>query len=294
VNTEITDIKDLEGVRPVALRREFTAARSDAARERMQAGRGERLFVAGWTHALMVHFEVPAAALQRAVPFPLDLWRGRAFVSLVAFTMRGMRPVIGGRMGALLFRPLATHDFLNVRTYVRHHGEPGIHFIAEWLNNRLAAALGPVAFGLPYRHGQIEYQNDWRRDGLRGQVADVRTGGKLIYWGRLPEPEVFQPCQIGSLDEWLMERYIAFNSAGGCRRSFRVWHPPWPQCPAEVAIREKSLLTRNWPWFDQARLIGANYSPGFHEVWMGRPHFCPGSNHPARRFRHGAFFDEPG
>ena len=26
------------------------------------------------------------------------------------------------------------------------------------------------------------------------------------------------------------------------------------------------------PWFADAKLIGANYSPGAHDVWMGRPH----------------------
>ena len=32
------------------------------------------------------------------------------------------------------------------------------------------------------------------------------------------------------------------------------------------------LLTQNRAWFKDARLIGANYSPGVSDVWMGRPH----------------------
>jgi len=36
---------------------------------------------------LMMHFEVDAKALQRDVPYELDLHHGRAFVTLVAFTM---------------------------------------------------------------------------------------------------------------------------------------------------------------------------------------------------------------
>jgi len=273
---------------------ELTATPSAIARERMRALRGERMFVAGWTQALMIHFEVRAAALQRCVPFQLDLWQGRAFVSLVAFTMRGMRPVVGGKWTAWLLRPIATHDFLNVRTYVRHNDEPGIHFIAEWLNSRLAAKLGPLTFGLPYRHGQIAYQHDGRGEILRGEVADGRTGKRLVYEATLPEAVAFLPCLAGSLEEWLMERYLACNSAGGCRRSFRVWHPPWPQCPARVTLRDVSLLTQHWTWFKDATLIGANYSPGFEEVWMGRPHFCGEGRKRPRRFRHGVFFGEMG
>jgi uncharacterized protein YqjF (DUF2071 family) len=252
------------------------------------------MFVAGWTQVLMIHFEVEAAALQRALPFQLDRWQGRAFVSLVAFTMRGMRPVIGGKWTAWLFRPIATHEFLNVRTYVRHGDEPGIHFIAEWLNSRLAAKLGPLTFGLPYRHGRIEYQQDGPGETIRGEVVDGRTGNRLAYEAGLPEGAAFQPCLAGSLEEWLMERYLACNSAGGGRRSFRVWHPPWRQCPARVTLRDASLLTQNWPWFKDAAMIGANYSPGFEEVWMGRPHFCGAAEKQPRRFRHGVFFGEMG
>jgi len=106
------------------------ATRSDTARERLLSVAGEPLFLADWERVLMLHYEVEPDALQRVVPFELDLRDGRAFVSAVAFTMRGMRPRVGGRFAAWLFKPIATHEFLNVRTYVRHRGESGIYFLA--------------------------------------------------------------------------------------------------------------------------------------------------------------------
>lgn len=78
----------------------FTCAPSEAARRRLQSRRDEPLFVAGWQRVLMIHFEVEAAALQRDVPYSLDLREGRAFVSAVAFTMHGLRPRRGGKLVA--------------------------------------------------------------------------------------------------------------------------------------------------------------------------------------------------
>src|SRR4051794_27138473 len=98
---------------------------------------GERpLFLADWTDALFIHFAVEPSALQPHVPFPLDLFHGKAYVSLVAFTRRPLRPRLGGRLAARLAAPLATHEFLNARTYVRHPGGRGIYFLAEWIPNR--------------------------------------------------------------------------------------------------------------------------------------------------------------
>ena len=252
----------------------FARDANTVARHRMLSQRGEPLFLAAWERALMIHFEVDVDRLQREVPFHLDLWNGRAFVSLVAFTMRGMRPRLGGRPAAMLFRPVATHEFLNVRTYVRHSDECGIHFLVEWLPNRLAVRLGPATFGLPYRQGRMVYEHDWQNGRIQGRVTGADQSARLAYHGELIPPASFRPCAAGSFDEWLMERYTAFNSAGGRNRFFRVWHPPWPQCAAAVRLDDTSLLTKHWLWFEQARLVGANFSPGFDEVWMGWPRRC--------------------
>ena len=238
---------------------------SEAARRRMLAIRGEPLFYARWDRAVFIHYEADPATLERDVPFQLDLFDGRAFVSLVAFTLVRMRPRIGGRIGEWLLKPIATHEFLNVRTYVRHDREPGIFFLAEWLSNRLSVHLGPRSFGLPYRLGKLRYAHSDSFEGFAGARE-----GRLTYTGEVGEGG-FGPCQPGSLDEFLLERYTAFTQRGKRRRLFRVWHSPWPQASAMCNVTEASLIGSTGAWWKSARFISANYSSGA-EVWMGRPH----------------------
>ena len=171
-------------------------------------------------------------------------------------------------MGEWLLKPIATHEFLNVRTYVRHNSEPGIFFLAEWLNNRAAVLLGPRSFGLPYRFGQLAYHH--ARDGaaLRGMAKG--HGGQLVYEGAT-NGERFEPCEADSLTEFLLERYAAFTQHRNQNRFFRVWHPPWPQVPAELELTTDTLIAGTGDWWQGAEFVGATYSPGV-EVWMGRPH----------------------
>lgn len=249
-----------------------TGALSCEAKARMLSRRGEPLFLADWVDTLMVHFEVDPIALQQATPFPIDLFNSRAFVSLVFFTMRRMRPRLGGFIGEWLMRSLATHEFLNVRTYVKCDGEPGICFVAEWLPNALSVRIGPTAFGLPYRLGRMNYRHALNGTGVvEGKVVDAPTGTALTYRGRLANGDDFAPCPAGSLDEWLMERYTAFTHRRGISRFFRVWHPPWRQINVEIELDDDSLLRPNWPWLADGSILGANYSPGYRDVWMGRP-----------------------
>jgi len=232
----------------------------------------EPLLVAGWRDVVMLHFAVDDDALQREVPFAVERFGGRAFVSLVCFTLTDMRPRWGGGLAAALFRPWGTHGYLNVRTYVRHAEEPGIYFLAEWLASRVATRLGPALFGLPFRFGEMDYANGCAAEGVRGRVF-AREG--VLAYRSLPtargdaRPTASAP---GSLDEFLLERYTAFTARHGRRGFFRVWHPPWPARRVDCQVTERSLLTENWPWFASAELVLAHQSRGFDEVWMGWPH----------------------
>ncbi len=245
---------------------------STEGRARLLSRRGEPLFIAGWERVLFIHYEVAADELQRHVPFPLDLYEGRAYVSLVAFTMRDMRFRIGGKKFAFLLRPIATHNFLNVRTYVKCGRERGIYFITEWLSNWLSVQLGPLLYGLPYHYAKINYQHLHENNRLSGRVEAPDRGDGVSWEARFSPDRIFSPSESGSLAEFLLERYTAYTAKGSTARFSRIWHPPWPQASANLAIGDDALLRKTWKWFGNGQLAGANYSPGFDEVWMGRAH----------------------
>src|SRR6185369_13119824 len=100
---------------------------------------------------------------------------GSAYVSLVAFTQSRLRPIWGGRLAEMLSAPLAQHEFLNVRTYVRHEDEQGIFFMTEWIPNRVAAFVGPRTYGLPYRLGRMTYESRFRKVESQSKTLSIRV-----------------------------------------------------------------------------------------------------------------------
>jgi uncharacterized protein YqjF (DUF2071 family) len=232
---------------------------SARAQSAFELAEGRPLFHAGWRRTVFIHYEVDPAAIQPRVPFPLDTRDGKTYVSLVAFTLADLRFAAGGP-------PFSTHGFLNIRAYTRGNG---IYFLSEWLPNPFCVFLGPRLYGLPYRRGRLDYDHLHESGRLHGRVEAHE--GALEYEAAVDPRAPFAPCTSGSLDEFLLERYTALTKRGDADRLFRVWHRPWPQVPIEVTMRDESLVASTGPWFRQARRVGANYSPGFEEVWMGRP-----------------------
>jgi uncharacterized protein YqjF (DUF2071 family) len=227
------------------------------------------MFLADWERAVFLHYAIDPDVLQPHVPLPLDLHDGLAYVSIVAFTQRNLRPRIGGRITALLSAPLAEHEFLNLRTYVTHNGIRAIYFLAEWIPNRLALAIGPRMYGLPFRLARNRYAHRHESGDLAG---DVRAAtGSFRYHAAVDPCEAFTHTEPGSLGAFLLERYAAYTMRDGKLRMFRIWHKPWPQVSIDAVVTRDSLTRRAASWFHDCELVTANYSPGVCDVRIGRP-----------------------
>ncbi len=214
------------------------------------------LFLADWLNVVFMHFRADAEKLQQIVPLPLDRFEGHAYISLVAFTQSRLRLAAGGSWIEPFTAPLARHEFLNVRTYVRHDGARGIYFLAEWIPNRLAVLIGPRLYGLPYRLGRLRYRNDLRFDVMGGRVRSGR--GELVY-SATPQTNDLRTSARGSLDEFLVERYTAFTHRNAVTRRFDVAHDPWLTMPLDATVNLN------------AKIVAAHFSPGVHDVRISAP-----------------------
>lgn len=240
---------------------------SDRARSVFEEREGRPLFLADWQPVCFVHFAVPPRLLQREVPFPLDLHEGKAFVSLVAFSLSNFRVPGLGRLGTLLLDPFLASRFLNVRTYVRGPAGPGIFFLREYLSNALSVPLGRPVFGLPYQRGNLQYETEPERNGFRMKTF---LEGSKFNLSAVPRAPGHLPAEEGSLTEFLLERYIAYTGERQRARFFRIWHQPWLQVECDLNIDDPLPATFG-PWHQDATLVCAHVSPGVQDVWLGRP-----------------------
>ena len=197
-----------------------------------------------WQDLLFLHWEVPAEAIRRILPDGLepDLFQGRAYVGLVPFAMKRVRPA--GLPGV---RGLS--DFLetNVRTYVHRRGErPGVWFFSLDAANVVGATLGRRWFGLPYFFARMALKSE-----ESGGVLRLSYASRRIYPGPRPamtriEAEVstpVEPARVGSLEYFLAERYLLYSATRrGVLSTGQVHHTPYPLRVAEVVGLEESAL----------------------------------------------------
>lgn len=190
-----------------------------------------------WRRLLFLHWPVPPDALNGVVPrdLPLDLRDGSAWVSVVAFDIRSARPpLVPARVGI---------DFLetNVRTYVRlPGGEPAIWFFTLEASSSLAVAGARIAYGLPYRLARMAREFDdgavvYRTVRVQGPGAP----GLEVRYRVGPARGTAEP---GSLDEFLIERYVLHVVRRGGVRTVRVRHTPYPLRSVEVESIAEDLL----------------------------------------------------
>jgi len=146
-------------------------------------------------------------------------------------------------------------------------------------------------FGLPYCFASLDYQHGIEKGTLCGVASTAPGSHRFGYRAPVSRPIVLEHCPSGSLAEFAMERYNGFFCRRDNRFVFRAWHPPWLQTSIDATIEDAGLITQKFPWFREAKLAGANFAPGFPEVWLGQPHRL--SRDHGRRPVLSAFYEMP-
>lgn len=198
-----------------------------------------------WSELAFLHWRVEAAHLQAMLPhgLELDCYENQAWLGVVPFAMEGTRarylPAIPGTANFLE---------LNVRTYVKHHGRPGVWFFSLDAESWLAVRGARMSFCLPYFDAQmsLKREGEWRgyhseRTHRRAPLGVFRARYRPVGPERHSAP--------GSLEQWLTERYCLYSadSKGKIYRG-EIHHEAWPLQDAEVEISENSVASlARWP-----------------------------------------------
>lgn len=192
-----------------------------------------------WEHLGFLHWRVPERLIAARLPAGLEVDRfdGSAWLGIVPFVMNGVR--LRGCPGIP-----TTGSFLelNLRTYVKRDGRPGVWFFsldaASWLCVRAAR----IGFHLPYFDADMDVSvGDDVAYRSRRVHAGAPPGRFRAVYRSTGDKFLSRP---GTLEHWLAERYCLYSAdARGNLFRGEIHHAPWPLQPASVEVRESSLET---------------------------------------------------
>jgi uncharacterized protein len=204
-----------------------------------------------WHDLLFLHWTVYPPALRRLIPpqLELDLFDGTAYVGLVPFTMSGVRPV-----GLPPVWGLSSFHETNLRTYVRlGDHDPGVWFFNLEAANSIAVRLARTLYHLPYHRARMFLEHVPTDTAADGRSSSIVYSGVRLWPGPLPasyniRATPFGPtrqAQHGSLEHFLIERYLLYSTSRSRLFQGRVAHKPYPIQSAEVHSIDETVL-RTW------------------------------------------------
>lgn len=192
-----------------------------------------------WHDLLFAHWPVDLATLRDHVPpgFEIDTFDGQAWIGVVPFRMTNVAP-----RGVPALPWISAFPELNVRTYVRVDGRPGVYFFSLDATNPVAVGVARTLVHLPYFTAAMEVEpdaNGWIRYRSR---RTSHTGAPAEFQARYRPTGLVAPPLVGTLDSFLTERYCLFT-IDGSSRAFRleIHHPPWPLQTAEAVFTRNTM-----------------------------------------------------
>lgn len=214
-----------------------------------------------WTDLAYFHWRYAPEDVQRLLPdgVTVDTYDGSAWVGLIPFVMRGVKPL---HVGPLPW--LSTFVEINVRTYVVDpRGRRAVWFFSLDVPRRPVVAVARGLFSLPYCSAATthevagpdrSYTLQRRWPAPKGASADIAftIGARLDAQDETP------------LDHFLSARWALLTATRrGRLRYGRVHHERWP-LHAVDAFRIDQNVVEAAGLSRPAGPVHARYSPGVH------------------------------
>lgn len=192
-----------------------------------------------WESLLFAHWPVAEDQIRPHIPsnLEIDTFNGESWIGVVPFLMNAVHPRWIPSLPCVSRFPE-----LNVRTYVKAEGKPGVWFFSLEAANPLAVWMARWKYYLPYFHAQmnIHKQNETF---IYDSQRTHRGAPEAQFSGEYgPCGEVYLASK-GNLDHWLTERYCLYsaNRHGTVYRG-EIHHDPWPLQPAKAKININTMI----------------------------------------------------
>ncbi len=202
----------------------------------------------GWYDLVFLHFSYEPDVIARLLPqgLEVDVFDDKAWVGLIPFSMRG----IGlPKLPAIPY--FGSFPEVNVRTYVKRNGVPGVWFFSLDINRIAPTVVARTTYKLPYCFGSVSHsregadvyttvQRRWPRNKIvvkedTNELFTPRTSIHVTIGEQIATPTAF--------DDYLTARWGLYSHAGkGTLRYAPVDHPAWPLHNATLVTLDDSLV----------------------------------------------------
>lgn len=193
-----------------------------------------------WKHLLFLHFPVYSPFIEPLLPeqLELDTFNDEAWISIIPFKVDKMRI---RKLPPLPF--LYPFSEVNVRTYVKKDGIPGVYFFSMDAAN-LLAVTGAKISGLPYFHAKAKLRKKAKNFYFRSvRKSEEKEIFKTAY---KPAGRIFF-TEEETIDHWLLERYALWTLKDDVLMRGDIHHKQWKFQYAEVKVEEQTLTSAYLP-----------------------------------------------
>ena len=199
-----------------------------------------------WSNLLFAHWPVVPELLRPYLPprLEVDTFAGQAWLGVVPFTMSHIRP-----LGLPAVPGLNQLHELNVRTYTRLNGVPGVWFLSLDATQPLGVWVARTLFHLPYLHARMQLTR--HGTALRAEAERTHRGVPPATFAATWTPgAALPPARPGTLAYFLTERYHLYTAGptvptgrpGPTLWRGHLWHEPWRLREASVQAWNSTLV----------------------------------------------------
>ena len=186
-----------------------------------------------WDNLLFLHWPIEVSEIRGLIPeqLEIDTFDGMAWLAVVPFDMKGVT-----KRGWPAPKLFCDFPEINVRTYVKIGGKPGVWFFSLDITSALGVWVARTFFNLPYYKAKIDVVVSDKEISYYHE----RSGKRFDATYSPGEPAIFEP---DSFETWSTERYSLYSqSKSGTLFRGEVQHPKWPLQHAELTMRGNTLL----------------------------------------------------